>query len=118
MLFDGKTRTTAERADSLSFFAAIKDDQLDNLLKESGLNSIFLRPKQEGSVVDSRYNVVWASDRVAAETAIAKLPHHRGLVCSMKGYGVRVKANDAERAFGLLNGQSGPNKLQRSSFTG
>eukprot|EP00438_Fugacium_kawagutii_P020098 Skav232650 [mRNA] locus=scaffold2334:176474:179678:+ [translate_table: standard] len=75
--FKGKVRCEATEADSLSFFAAICDDVLEQLLQESGLNQVFMRPRQEGSEVDSRFSVVWATDRVAAEMAIAKLPGHR-----------------------------------------
>ena len=59
--------------------SVVRDASLNMLLMESGLNHVYLKPKQEGSTFDHRYGILWLSNRLTAETSIAKLPQHKAL---------------------------------------
>eukprot|EP00438_Fugacium_kawagutii_P017511 Skav206899 [mRNA] locus=scaffold2387:325761:329858:+ [translate_table: standard] len=98
-----RTKTTPENATFVTFHAAIRDSGLDTLLHASGVNKIYMRPKQDNAANDDRYAVIWTQDRVSANSALARLAGHKGLVYNGKTFGVRVAAADAQAAHKTVN---------------
>lgn len=102
LFLHAKAKCEPQKATLFSFQACIRDGYLPALLQQSGLNKVFMRPSRD-SGSDDRFVVVWAMDRIQANTAIARLPSHKGLVFNNKNYGVRMMAGDVDAAHKVLN---------------
>ena len=94
--FHQRAKSKPEQASSFSFMSVVRDTTLNKLMMESGLNHVYLKPRQDGSNIDHRYGIIWLPNRLSAETSIAKLPQHKGIVFTEKGFGIRLLIGDLE----------------------
>ena len=112
--------TDPQEADSFCFYARILASMLTSVLKQSGVDGIYVTPKSEHSTLaDSRFNVIW-TDAHSSEQAfkqIEKLDCALGIIRTSKDrptYGVRVWAKDFDTAWNLLK----PGEPKPKQFAG
>ena len=82
-------------------YASVKGDALHGLLRQSGLNHVFMGPKADDGSPHPDFAVVWVSSRGLAENATRTCEDHLGIAYNNKNYGIRVMRAQAKDAHSL-----------------
>eukprot|EP00438_Fugacium_kawagutii_P012397 Skav215502 [mRNA] locus=scaffold165:838310:842707:- [translate_table: standard] len=100
----GKNPATPIQAESVQVHAAIPDNKLEEFLRASGFNKIYATPKEPNGRLSLKYRVVWSSvEPSQALPLAAQISGCLGLVKGKATLGYRVKLDDHEKAWQVLN---------------
>ena len=89
-------------ASSIQMHGKVLRSNLDQVLRRSGHNRIYVTPKTWSHEVSGDFQIVWvAADRSAVQAALS-LPSQYGVVHAKGRYGVRIAASAFETAYRAL----------------
>ena len=106
----------AKAADSAHFKARVARNLLDDLLKQSGHNLVFLTPQTWKSEPHPDFSIVWMpGDFQDTSQAALRLPAQLGIAFVKNRYGIRVLRTTFDHSFAALRpGVSPPIRLDIS----
>ena len=83
------------RAELFAFTGFLRTQSLEKILFQSGLNHVFVQPITPIEVAKEPYVILpLAEARASALLLIKKIPEHKGLTRTRKGYGARLSEAD------------------------
>ena len=86
----GRAQATPAQATTIQVHCTVVDTKKDQLLRASGLNSLFFTPKTRAGRVDPAYKIIWIEGDIAQATGLAtQTPHCLGLVRGRSSFGLR-----------------------------
>eukprot|EP00438_Fugacium_kawagutii_P009518 Skav209791 [mRNA] locus=scaffold1201:13767:18878:- [translate_table: standard] len=89
---DTKTRTDPSEAHSAQFHCRIFVEHVEEILRTSGRNHVYLTPKSDNHMSHPGWSMLWFEDRVAVDIAANKATEHSGIARVKGKYALRVRA--------------------------
>ena len=108
----GRAQATPAQATTIQVHCTVVDTKKDQLLRASGLNSLFFTPKTRAGRIDPDFKIIWIEGDIAQATGLAtQTPHCLGLVKGRSSYGLRFSEDKFNEAWGKIHpGQTPPSR--------
>lgn len=114
----GRAQATPAQATTIQVHCTVVDTKKDQLLRASGLNSLFFTPKTRAGRVDPEYKIIWIEGDIAQATGLAtQTPHCLGLVKGRSSYGLRFCDDKFGEAWGKIHPGQNPPLRSSGSLT-
>eukprot|EP00435_Cladocopium_sp_Y103_P011472 s3705_g3.t1 len=102
---NGKLPTTANDASSVQVHCLLKEAHIQNFLKLSGYNLLWVTPKNTDGKPHPDWKLIWLNQQIdfqAATVLAAKLPATSGLACQRNRFAIRVPKADFATAWAKI----------------
>eukprot|EP00438_Fugacium_kawagutii_P016506 Skav226385 [mRNA] locus=scaffold1028:7824:12425:+ [translate_table: standard] len=109
----GLTPAAPAHAESVQIHATLLTSKLDSFLNKTGFNKVFATPKHQDGRLDTSFKVVWLQDATKIAGYAAQVSSHMGMVSSKNSVGIRVKEEDFETTWKLINPSEPPPSKQK-----
>ena len=88
----GRAQASPAQATTVQLHCTVVDTKKEQLLRASGLNSLFFTPKTRAGRIDLAFKIVWIEGDLAQAIGLAtQTPHCLGLVRGRSSYGLRFE---------------------------
>eukprot|EP00438_Fugacium_kawagutii_P026379 Skav206100 [mRNA] locus=scaffold2150:373946:378610:- [translate_table: standard] len=90
-------------AQSLQLHAAVRQDRLNELLRVSGFNKLFITPKDREGRPAAEWRIIWLEGSLAHLTSMStQVENCMGLTRNRKSWGLRFHKDHFDKAWGTL----------------
>ena len=100
----GRAQATPAQATTVQIHCTVVDSKKEQLLRASGLNSLFFTPKTRAGRIDSTFKIVWIEGDLAQAIGLAtQTPHCLGLVRGRSSYGLKFAEDRFAEAWAKIH---------------